>query len=90
MYQIKIGTDQYNPEINVISSDIKSIFNVYWNYYNSVQSIDREFYVQCIELDTYSYIDITQGSRNINYTDNKPIRCLKNRSYIIDRVKTLK
>lgn len=89
MYQIKIGTDQYNPEINVISSDIKSIFNIYWNYHNSVQSINSEFYVQCIDLNTYSYIDITKGSAHIKYTHDKPIKCVKNHSYMIDRVTSL-
>lgn len=88
MYVIKIGTDQYNLTTAIVE-DIKSCFDIYWNYYNSVQSINSEFYVQCYCLRTMFYFDITKGANDSKSCSSEPIKCTKNHSYMIDRVNAI-
>jgi hypothetical protein len=90
MYIIKIGTDKYLPEVEAIVKDITQCFKIYWQYYNSVQSIHDEFFVQVTCLDTFSHYDITKGISTTNTCSSDFIKCTKNHSYMIDMVKSLK
>jgi len=87
LYQIELGPDQFNPEIRAIC-DLDSCFKIYWNYYCSVQSININFYVRCLEINSQMFVDITKGI-TYQYCDSSPIKCQKNHDYILDRSKTL-
>lgn len=89
MYIIKIGLDPYNLTTAIVSS-VQECFDIYWNYYNSVQAISLEFYVQCCCIRTFSFFDITKGADESRSCSSEPIKCTKNHSYIIDRAEYLK
>lgn len=89
LYNIKIGTDRFNPEIQAIG-ELEACWQIYWNFMNSVQSIESEFYVSVMHIESGYYIDITKGCRNDNYVPKEPLVCNKNHEYMIDRVNSLK
>ena len=90
MYIIKIGEDKFKPEIQAIIETMNECFNIYWNYYNSVQSINKEHYVQVTCLATFTHYDITKGISLLNSCNSDFIKFTKNHSYMIDRVNSIK
>lgn len=89
MYIIKIGTDQYQPEIKAIVETIGECFQIYWNYHNSVQSVNSKFYVQTTCLNTFSHFDITKGAFTSKTCSSDFIECTKNHDYIVDRANAI-
>lgn len=89
LYNIKIGIDRFNPEIQAIG-ELESCWQIYWNFMNSVQSIESEFYVSVMHIESGSYIDITKGCRNDIYVSQEPLLCSKNHEYMVDRVNSIK
>jgi hypothetical protein len=89
MYIIKLGIDQYDLTTAIVSS-VQDCFDIYWNYYNSVQSINVHLYVQCMCVRTFSFFDITKGATDSHSCSKEPIKFTKNHSYMIDRVEALK
>lgn len=89
LFKIQIGIEKFNPEISVIG-DLESCWRIYWNFINSVQNIESDVWFECVDLHSFSNIDLTQGGNYAHMTDESWICVKKNRSYMIDRVKSLK
>ena len=92
LYTIIIGTGYGEDSITAIS-DIIGCFGIYWNYINSVQSLNSKIYVEVIENYTGMNIDITKGGlSNLTYVEKGKgrIEVSKNHEYMIDRVNSMK
>lgn len=88
LFKIQIGIDRFNPDITALG-DLESCWKIYWNFINSVQNIESDVWFECVDLHSFSNIDLSKGGNYPHMTDESWICVKKNHSYMIDRVKSL-